>query len=59
MARRTRVNHLNAMLFGNLDNLIAGEVGSNGGVLASLADDVGFISLCDNGQRLSTSWGLF
>lgn len=50
MAKRTRVNHLDAMLFGNLDNLVAGEVSTDGGVLASLADDVGFIGLCDNGQ---------
>lgn len=45
LAKRTRVNHLNAMLFGNLDDLVASQVSTHWGVLASLADDVGFISL--------------
>lgn len=40
------------MLFGNLDNLIASEVSTHRSVLASLANDVGFVGLCDNGQRL-------
>ena len=45
--RPTRVNHLNAMLDGNLDNLVAGKISSHGGVLAALANDVGLVGLCE------------
>lgn len=43
---RTRVDHLCTVLNGNLDNLVAGEIGSDGGVLATLSNDVGFVGLC-------------
>lgn len=39
------MNQLSAVLNGNLDNLVAGEISSDRGVLASLANDVGFIGL--------------
>ena len=42
----TWVNHLRAMLDGNLDDLVASKVCANRRVLASLADDVGFVGLC-------------
>lgn len=40
------MNQLSAVLDSNLDNLVAGEISSDRGVLASLANDVGFIGLC-------------
>lgn len=39
------MNQLSAVLNGNLDNFVAGEISSDRGVLASLANDVGFIGL--------------
>ena len=51
--KRTRVNQLGAVLYSNLDNLVAGEISSDRGVLASLANDVGFIGLC--GKAVSKS----
>jgi hypothetical protein len=39
------VNHLSAVLNGNLDDLIASQISTDRGVLASLADDVGFVGL--------------
>jgi hypothetical protein len=39
------VNQLSAVLNSNLDNLIAGEISCDRGVLASLANDVCFIGL--------------
>ena len=47
----TRVDHLGSVLNGNLDDLVAGEISTNGGVLASLANDVGFVGLCNRGQQ--------
>lgn len=41
----TRMNQLSAVLNGNLDNFVASEISSDRGVLASLANDVGFIGL--------------
>lgn len=41
----TRVNQLSAVLNSNLDDLVAGEISSDRGVLASLANDVGFVGL--------------
>ena len=46
--RPTRVDHLNAMLDGNLDNLVTGKIGSDGGVLAALANDVSLVGLCES-----------
>lgn len=40
------MNHLCAMLKGDFDNLIASQISTDWGVLASLADDVGFVGLC-------------
>lgn len=51
---RTRVNQLSAVLYGNLDDLVAGEISSDRGVLASLANDVGFIGLWENKSVQST-----
>ena len=42
------MNQLSAVLNGNLDDLVAGEISSDRGVLASLANDVGFIGLWEN-----------
>lgn len=50
---RTRVNQLSAVLYGNLDDLVAGEISCDRGVLASLANDVGFVGLC--GKAVSKS----
>ena len=44
---RTRVDHLGTVLNANLDNLITREIGSNGGVLTTLSNDVGFVGLCN------------
>ena len=43
---RTRMDHVGAMLQSDLDDLIAGKVGANRGILAALANDVGLIGLC-------------
>ena len=43
--RLTRVDQLSAVLNSNLDDLVAGEISSDRGVLASLANDVGFVGL--------------
>lgn len=40
------MDHLGAVLDGNLDDLIAGEIGANRGVLPALANDVCLIGLC-------------
>lgn len=40
------MDHLGAMLDGNLDNLVAGEVSSNRSVLPALANDVCLVGLC-------------
>lgn len=41
----TRVNHVDAVVNGNLDNLVGGEVGLHGSVLAGFADDIGLVGL--------------
>lgn len=46
LGKHTRVDHLNTVLEGDLDNLITGQVGADGGILSTLANDVGFIGLC-------------
>jgi hypothetical protein len=46
------MDHLSTMLHGNLDDLVAGQVSTDGRVLASLANDVGLVGLCDNSQSL-------
>lgn len=40
------MDHVGAMLQSDLDDLIAGKVGANRGILAALANDVGLIGLC-------------
>ena len=40
------MDQLNAVLDGNLDNLVASEIGSDRGILTALGDDVGFVGLC-------------
>ncbi len=45
---RTWVYHVDAMLLGDLDDLISGQVCSDGGVLSSLANHVGFIGFYGN-----------
>jgi len=40
------MDHLSAVLNGNLDDLVASKVGANRSVLATLADDIGLIGLC-------------
>lgn len=47
------MNQLSAVLNSDLDNLVAGEISSDRGVLASLANDVGFVGLC--GRAVSKS----
>lgn len=42
----TGMDHLGAMLNGNLDDLVASEISTNGGVLSTLANDVRLIGLC-------------
>lgn len=42
------MDHLCAMLDGDLDNLIGGEISSNWGVLSTLANDVCLIGLCSH-----------
>ena len=39
------MNHIHIMLLRNLDDLVAGEVGSHGCILSLLANDIGFIGL--------------
>lgn len=43
----TRMDHLGAMLQGDLDDLVASEISSNRSILPALANDVGLISLCN------------
>lgn len=45
-ASLTRVDHLRAVVFGDFDDLVASQISPNRGVLASLANDVGFVGLC-------------
>jgi hypothetical protein len=40
------VDHLDTVLKSDLDDLVASEISTNGGVLATLANDVRFIGLC-------------
>ncbi len=40
------MNHLGAVVDSNLDDLVASEVGTDGGVLPALANDVRLIGLC-------------
>ena len=42
----TWVDHLSTMLDGDLDDFVAGEISSDGGILTTLANDVGFVGLC-------------
>lgn len=42
----TGVDHLGAMVDGNLNDLVGGEISTNGGVLSTLANDVRLIGLC-------------
>lgn len=42
----TRVNHLGTMLQSDLDDLVAGQISTDWGVLPALANDVGFVGLC-------------
>lgn len=42
----TRMDHLRAVLQGDLDNLVASEISADRGVLAALANDVGLVGLC-------------
>lgn len=39
------MDHLRAVLDGNLDNLIASEIRSDRGILTTLSNDVGFVGL--------------
>ena len=45
----TRMDHLDAVLDSDLDNLVACEISPHGGVLTSLANDVGFVGLYNRG----------
>ena len=42
------MDHLHAMLQSNLDDFVACQICSNGCILSSLANDIGFIGLCRN-----------
>ena len=44
----TRMDHLGAMLQGNLDDLVASEISSNWSILSALTNDVGFVGLYNN-----------
>jgi hypothetical protein len=53
---------LSAVLDSDLDDLVAGEISSDGGILASLANDVGFVGLCyqivsANDSKMAGWWG--
>lgn len=41
----TRMDQLDTVLNSNLDNLVASKVGADRGVLATLSNDIGFVSL--------------
>ena len=45
-AAHTRMDHLSPVLNSDFDNLVAGEVSANWGVLPTLADDICLIGLC-------------
>ena len=47
----TGMDHLSSVLEGDLDDLVAGEIGTHRGVLSSLANDVGLVGLCS--RRIS------
>jgi hypothetical protein len=49
------MDHLCAVLDSNLDDLVAGEVCTDGGVLAPLANNVSLVGLCITSQLL-VSW---
>lgn len=42
------MDHLSTVLDGNLDNLIAGQVCPDGGILTTLANYIGFVGLWSN-----------
>lgn len=42
----TWMDHLSSVLESDLDDLVAGQIGTHRGVLSSLANDVGFVGLC-------------
>jgi hypothetical protein len=40
-----RMDHVDIVLEGNFDDLVTGQVSSNGRVLSTLANDIGFVGL--------------
>lgn len=40
------MDHLYTVLDGNFDDLVAGQVGADRGILSTLANDVGLVGLC-------------
>lgn len=42
----TRMDHLGAMLDGDLDDFVGGEISSNWSILSTLANDVCLVGLC-------------
>ena len=49
---RTRVDHVGAVLEGDLDDFIASKIRADRRVLATLADDIGLIGLYEIGKRI-------
>lgn len=41
------MNHLGTMLDSNLDDLVASQVSSDGGILSTLSNDICLIGLCE------------
>ena len=48
------MDHLGAMLDGNLDDLVAGKICANRCVLAALANDVCLVGLCSPAVSANT-----
>ena len=48
------MDHLHTVLDGDSDDLVASQVGADRGELTSLANDVGFVGLCDTGSAFVT-----
>ena len=41
------MDQLSAMLNGDFDDLVTSEISSDGGILATLSNDVGLVGLCN------------
>ena len=41
------MDQLSTVLNSDLDNFVASEIGTDGGILTALSNNVGFVGLCD------------